>query len=557
MNIRKSILTSARIDEISDELQKDLEKWQKICEESWNNLIDVLSIWVPRYDQPTWATYATTIPVKVNWEETLWVRWCLAFHKIPCVFKKQTKGMWCSHCWLSYDDKDVQSISSSSQIDAVLKAMHSIKVDLWYIPPIIEILPDWSFINNEEVSLKSQKQIIWYMSSQIEIKQVAIETRTDFLTIEKIRFILSLLRKDQRLEVYVWLESTDDFIINRIIKKWFSFDEFKKRILEISNLLSDEEKSRLSFTTYHFFKPPYINELEAIESANDMAKKIKEFSEIIWISVCVKYEPAVISDWTFQKYLFEQGKYMPPNYYSVAEIIAKAYFEWYLEMIKFWQRDDIDEFHSVASIPKVWAKHLFSPFDYLVYNAVQRFNADKDIWWFCSDMYLAIEMADEFKNWESEIYWWVGNSFLSKLFQEYNWNKEKFYEIYYERINFQKVVWKCLDEVCILNRELINFLTKKWNEWIDEFKRVIYEIFKNAWIKVLQIKNLNFLDVWQIHWAPKLDLIHLDFEWATVEAVMQYEIVIENEAWLPQSIWECIPFSEEKIDLTQYDFIYS
>lgn len=285
-----------------------------------------------------------------------------------------------------------------------------------------------------------------------------------------------------------------------------------------------------------------------------MAEKAKQFSEQTGIIFSVKYEPAVISYGTFQRYLFEQNKFSPPNYFSLAELIAISHFYGLLNIIKFGQRDDIDDFQSVAAVPNLKDKHMFSPFDFLVYNAVQRFNADQDIWKFCADMSIAIEHASEFSKWEKDVYGGSRRSFLSKIFAEYK--KQKFGDKYRGRIEFQKRVWRTLDKISYNNYKLSAEIQKNGKKGASNLKSRLKSLFLRNGIRVLQIKNVKFFDVGKYHNAPKLKNSHPDFTGATEEAVYQYEIVIENEGGLPQSLWEKIPLKPLNVSLKEFDFIY-
>nr|VFK65120.1 MAG: hypothetical protein BECKTUN1418D_GA0071000_13161 [Candidatus Kentron sp. TUN] len=52
---------------------------------------------------------------------------------------------------------------------------------------------------------------------------------------------------------------------------------------------------------------------------------------------------------------------------------------------------------------------------------------------------------------------------------------------------------------------------------------------------------MMFLDTGTIHHTPALPDTHPDFAGATEEAVYQAEVIIEDEAGLPQSIWVKVP----------------
>ncbi|MBT8490691.1 MAG: hypothetical protein KJN62_06565, partial [Deltaproteobacteria bacterium] len=396
-----------------------------------------------------------------------------------------------------------------------------------------------SFLNPEEVPLVTQEGIVKAVAQESEIVQIAIESRPEHISAERITHLLHLLRDEQILEIYIGLETIDPFVLNHIIKKGFTVEQFEGKIDEVATGLPDNLKKKIIISVYHFLNPPYLTEKESIESAITMGKKIREYAQKTNISFSIKYEPAVISKGTFQWYLFEQRKYTPPSYFSVAEVVAIAYFEGFSNHIKFGQRDDIDDFQTVASIPSMENPQMLSAFDFVVYNAVQRFNADQDIWTFCADMQLALENAPEFQAWENVIYGESGKSALSRIFAEYK--QKDFSDKHKDRIAFQKKVGKILHTIEYDNPDLSRKLREEGEKGALSIPETLRSLFHSAGVRVLQTKKMMFFDTGKINDAPALSDTHPDFAGATEEAVYQAEAIIENESGLPQSVWVKVP----------------
>lgn len=540
-----------RQDQINDSLIGDYDRWRIEAVKQWNPEGKGEQKMNPR--EPSWATFATTNPVRVDGARSKGVRGCLAFHKRPCSYKMETEGLGCSHCALSKLGMNVSFVRPEDQIHAVKKGMDDIVAALGYTPPVFEILPDGSFMDDTEVSPETQNGVLHLMAENKSVFQVAVESRSEFLSALKIRHFLSMLRPDQSLELFVGLESVDPFVLNKIIKKGFTLEEFERKIGEVAANLTPEEKKRLHISVYHLFKPPYITEREAIDAAVAMADKVREFEEKTGIQFSVKYEPVVISDGTFQKYLFNQKKYVPPSYFSVAEIVALSWEGGFSDRIKFGQRDDIDDFQTVAAIPDLQNPNMFSPFDFMVYNAVQRFNADQDMPGFYADMATAIEHAPEFKKWEVDVYGSEGSSSLSRLRETLR--GEGYEQTYGKRIEFQKKVWRVLDKIeynAKLSKE-ISKLGKKCEQFIHV---ILQSLFSKEGITILQIKNIKFFDIGRITNAKKIEHSHPDFADATEGAVYQVEVIVENEMGIPQNVWAKVPLYPVDINLEKFDFIY-
>lgn len=544
---KTSILSKKRREEISALMSDDFRLWKASCGGIWRSKaarkID------PK--KPSWATFSTTNPVMGNGRRSIGVRGCIAFHKVPCVFKKKTNGIGCTHCSLSMGDQCLSRVKPSDQIFATEIAIDEITRSLGYTPPVIELLTNGSSLNDEEISPETRTGVFSLMARNDSILKFAIESRPEYISAPEIKRLLNLLRKDQVLEIYIGLESVDPFVLGKIIKKGFTVNQFEKKTQKVADSLSPAEKSRLCFSVYHFFKPPYLTEKESIEAAVVMGKKIKSYEANTGIHFSVKYEPTVISDGTFQQYLFNRGKFTPPNYFSIAEIIARSYEEKFSDKIKFGQRDDIDDFQTVAAISDIKNPKMFSPYDYMVYNAVQRFNADQDIFGFCADMSDVIENASEFKRWEKENFKQEGTSALSRLFAEYK--SSGFEHGYQKRIEFQRKIWRILG--CEYDENLSKQITEQGEKGKSRVKAELITLFLQADIKVLQIKNIKLIDIGKIIDSPKLQNTHPDFADATEDAVFQVEVIIENEVGLPQNIWSKIPLKAVEYDLKQFVFL--
>nr|VFK60385.1 MAG: radical SAM enzyme, TIGR01210 family [Candidatus Kentron sp. TUN] len=507
---KSPLISAARITEIRHQMNLWHKEWEKDFSSFFRETSPIADHHRPRLEslfgrpansvskqeqeinasEPVWATFATANPVIAGRERYPGIRACVAFHKVPCSFKMQTKGHGCLHCALSMANRNVTFIKSSEQIAAIKTAIKSITAKLGRMPPILEVLPDGSFLNPEEVPLATQENIFRIAAAENDIVQISIESRPEYISVERILHLLHILRDEQIMEIYIGLESIDPFILNHIIKKGFTVERFEEKMDEIAHQLPNNLKKRITISVYHFFNPPYLTEKESIESAIAMSRQMREYAHRTKIPFSVKYEPAVISKGTFQWYLFEHGKYTPPNYFSIAEIIPLAYFEGLSGHIKFGQRDDIDDFQSTASIPSLENPQMFSIFDFMVYNAVQRFNADQDIWMFCADMSVVLEDSPEFRVWEEAIYGKQGESALSRIFAEY---KQKILgDNYKSRIAFQKKVGRILESIEYDNRDLSEKLREKGKQGASGIPAALHASFSRTGIKVHVSEKQNF-----------------------------------------------------------------
>ncbi|MFA6529196.1 MAG: hypothetical protein WCT46_06715 [Candidatus Gracilibacteria bacterium] len=424
-------------------------------------------------------------------------RGCFSWIKPPCSYARD--GHPCRGCGLSDPTFNAQASSFEDQLAALEDGLSRINGTGMLITTF-EFLPDGSFLNDKEISLQVRKGMLRKISQEKNIQRVAIEARPEDCDSMKIRECLSNLREDQTLELYMGLESTNEMVSRVIHNKGYGFDEYKKAVRGILEGLTPDEKKRLHLTVYNMVKPPYLTEDEAINLSVETARDIKAFSLEVGIRIEVKYEPCVITEGTYQHYLYLQGRYTPLSYFSVAEIIARLYEEGLDDMAKFGQRDDIDDYAIPARIGSLTHPGKFSRFDNDVSQAVQRFNMTKDIEGFKLDMRRAIESA-ECKEWENLL---SQPSTLSRIVTPIG------SEELTERENFQDKVSGVCNQVENMSSETPDIMTG------------IVELFREAGILVLMTRDPKVVE--------EIDNIGL-----------LIEVVIANEEGNSQSVWMKIP----------------
>lgn len=486
---------------------------------------------------PQWLTLATT--PAVDGEEGH--RISFSFFKKECQARALSDRV-CRHCNLSAGMRGLEKVTTEQQLNALrvgLQQAHAFGGTF----TVFEILPDGSFLNKEEVPHETQTGMMQILREEGSVKIVAVESRPEYCTAANVKRLLDNLRPEQHLKLYTGLESTDDGVAALSVNKGYGSDEFKNAIRRLKNGLAPEQMERLHLSAYNLMKPPYLTEREAIEDSVKTARDIKAFSDEIDVPIEVTCEPCVITKKTHQNYLYNQRddngerRYKPVSYFSAAEFIARLAEEGLEKTLKFGQRDDIDPYTIVAMVPRLDAEHLFSPFDFIVYNAVQRFNVHKNVPEFLLDMKLVVEHAPEFKAWEKEVYGTAGGSALSRLVKDMPEPSPEDLE----RVGFQKKVWKVRDRV-ENSTEFSAKLRAEDGRAEEEVKLGIRKFFEEAGMQVVKIGDLMLID----NSDPTEDALPTDgiadeLRGASIKAIYQVEAIIFNEAGQPQSIWMQIP----------------
>ncbi|OGJ48080.1 hypothetical protein A2344_03975 [Candidatus Peregrinibacteria bacterium RIFOXYB12_FULL_41_12] len=438
--------------------------------------------------EPQWASIATSPDG---------VRGVIAFAKRPCSYKTDNSGGGCTFCNLSIGNRDYRDVTTDDQLVALESALATI---LPYSPSVIELLPDGSFLNDDELSVDTQIGVMKRLAREPNVKKVAIETRPEFCQADKVRNLVEELREDQSLEIYFGLETTDEFISETIHNKGYGVEEFKDALCRIAQL-DESLRRRINISVYSIIKPGYLSEKEAIASAIKTALDIKALSDDMGIPIMIKFEPAVVSDGTLQGYLYSQHRYEPLSYFSVAEVIAKLSEHETQDRAKFGQRDDIDSFSHVAMIPDAANPDMFSSADVVIYNAVQMFNVHRDIRRFTSEIACVID-SPEFKDWESRVCGDSGSS-IRNLAHADNGARAN---------DFQQRMLSVFNQIQSLNPSC------------NDFQNEASTICANNALRLVNIRNIKSII------GDK-----------TNSSYFQAEIVILNDENFPQSIWIRIP----------------
>ncbi|MBI4232769.1 hypothetical protein HY605_06070 [Candidatus Peregrinibacteria bacterium] len=558
--VLKTFLTPNRQLEILRQISRDLAVWIQ-----GEHCSDVSAGKELELDKAQWATLATAEPntYKFDDEDALQAkcreldslgldyqvngldltifgaRVSFAFYKNPCHYRVSNSDG-CRFCNLSADNLvNVGEITTAQQLAALEDALARTR-KLGAKMTTFEILPDGQFIFSSEVPVETQVGMMQRLSEEPTIHRVAIETRAEYLQARPVKRLLTELRGDQKLNIYLGLETTDEFVASIINNKGYCFAELKKAIRKFIAAMDKTELERIELSVYSIIKPAYLTDHEAVEMTIITAREVQAFASEIGIPISIKCEPGVVSSGTIQHFLNNEKdpgtgepRYRPPSYFSIAEILARFIEEDLDSMVKFGQRDDIDYFSNVAMVPSADGSNFFSVFDYLVYNAVQRFNTKKDRRQFILDLRLAIEHSDEFKNWEIEMYGQLGSSALSRLFQKESTNPLNDEERKVE--DFQKLLWKLADKVeyslyfssLVCGREECTEL--------EDVKREVEELFRTNGVDLFKVGNFVFL-----------------------EEGLQFEVILFNESGYPQSLWLKIPYEPSLLELITpgSEFIY-
>ena len=225
--------------------------------------------------------------------------------------------------------------------------------------------------------------------------------------------------------------------------------------------------------------------------------------------------------------------YQNLSYFTVAELIARLHLKGLTHRIAFGQRDDIDEIETIAMVPRLGNRLLHSPLDFLVYDAVQRFQTDGNIRTFLVNIYRALKdpanhFTNEFFSWEEELYGREGSA-LGKLIRDYPLNtlsedEKRQIELQQHLCDFSEILEKDTSLQRLSSEDNQVGLRESIQQRFETHAtQEGYEFFK--------VNNVISVDITKDDVGQSHD---------TVPPGYQVEVIIRREG-IPSSIWLFIP----------------
>jgi hypothetical protein len=180
-------------------------------------------------------------------------------------------------------------------------------------PVVLKIFNSGSFFDDDEIPAAARDKIMEFAASTPAIREIAVESRPEFVTEEKIPPFKAALRDDQRAEVGIGLETWDDTIREDFINKGFTRDQF----------LSAHEVLRtagVGTKVYLLLKPPFLSEKAAMDDA------VASIGHLYDLGVStISINPVAIHAGTLVEYLWDKRLYRPPYLWSVMHVLQEAF----------------------------------------------------------------------------------------------------------------------------------------------------------------------------------------------------------------------------------------
>jgi radical SAM enzyme (TIGR01210 family) len=228
-----------------------------------------------------------------------------------CEYAHKTGG--CTVCgFINHAEPGITGTGIIQQLDFALTTNDLSEVEE------IDILTLGSFLNDSEVSLATRLTIMERLAKISHLRRVSIESRAEYVTVDKIKTLKQTLGENKILEFGIGLESADDYLRNKVIKKGLSKRSFEKTVVKA-------REAGANFLTYLLIKPPHVSEKEAIIDAVQSAAYVFQTARKFGEPTRVAFEPVFVCENTPLEKLYKQAQYRLLNLWSVVEVILRTH----------------------------------------------------------------------------------------------------------------------------------------------------------------------------------------------------------------------------------------
>lgn len=182
----------------------------------------------------------------------------------------------------------------------------------------IDLLTLGSFLDDQEIPPSFRRAVLERISGLPNVGRVVIESRAEYVDRAELSMLKACLRPDQILELGIGVESSNDEIRNRILRKGLSWAQLERVVGACA-------ECGVVFQPYLFIKPPGLNEHEAIEDAMQSAEDITVLACKYGAAFRLAFQPAFVVPGTPLERTYLAGEYRVVNLWSVVEIVRHCH----------------------------------------------------------------------------------------------------------------------------------------------------------------------------------------------------------------------------------------
>ncbi len=178
---------------------------------------------------------------------------------------------------------------------------------------VVKVFNSGSFFDEQEIPAAAQEAILKRVAAIPQVKEVAVESRPEFVDATSARRFKACLRPGQPGEVGIGLETWNDTIRADFINKGFTRDQF----LQAHDALRE---AGIGTKAYLLLKPPFLGERAAFDDA------LASIEHVMALGVStISINPVAIHAHTVVERLWERGMYRPPWLRTVRLLLQRAF----------------------------------------------------------------------------------------------------------------------------------------------------------------------------------------------------------------------------------------
>jgi len=219
----------------------------------------------------------------------------------------------CTMC--GYNNDSTGELQTAESIEAQLEiALQAHETEIANSDAVVaKIFNSGSFFDEDEIPATAQEMILQQFARFPQVKEIAVESRPEFITAEAARRLKGNARQDQRCEVGIGLESWNDEIRLDLINKGFTLEDF----LHAHDILKE---NGIGTKSYVLLKPLFLDEFEAFEDARATIAQLQELG-VSTISI----NPVAIHAHTLVEEFWQRRLYRPPWLWTIALLLHETF----------------------------------------------------------------------------------------------------------------------------------------------------------------------------------------------------------------------------------------
>ncbi len=171
----------------------------------------------------------------------------------------------------------------------------------------LKIFTSGSYLNSLELPMDFAKGVLELFSGKC--RRICVESRIEYITDEWLEWLSEL---PCQIEIAVGLESSNEMVRNGIINKNISFEEYRKKCMNLKD-------NNILIKTYLLLKPPFLTEKQGIEDCT------RSIEDIIELTHTISINPVNVQNFTLVDHLHFREEYRPPWIHSLAEVFKRSW----------------------------------------------------------------------------------------------------------------------------------------------------------------------------------------------------------------------------------------